>query len=76
MLTTPEGGAVASAEDDGEVSDGNEQEPGKITASHGRRQQAVPPTLGWLWRLEEEETEETRQTLNVNPTVKVGTIVC
>ena len=39
-------------------------------------EQAVPPALVWLWRLEEEETEETRQTLNVNPTVKVGTIVC
>ena len=76
MLTTPEGGAAASAEDDGEASDGNEQEPGKITASRGRREQAVPPALVWLWRLEEEETEETRQTLNDNPTVKVGTIVC
>ena len=76
MLTTPEGGAAVSAEDDGEASDGNEQEPGKITASRGRREQAVPPALVWLWRLEEEETEETRQTLNVNPTVKVGTIVC
>ena len=63
-------------EDNGEASDGNEQEPGKITASRGRREQAVPPALVWLWRLEEEETEETRQTLNVNPTVKVGTIVC
>ena len=78
MLTTPEGGAAepTKAEDDGEASDGNEQEPGKITASSGRREQAVPPALVWLWRLEEEETEETRQTLNVNPTVKVGTIVC
>lgn len=38
--------------------------------------QAVQPVLVWLWRLEEEETEETRQTLNVNPTVKVGTIIC
>ena len=76
MLTTPEGGTAASMEDDGEASDGNEQEPGKITASRGRQEQAVPPALVWLWRLEEEETEETRQTLNVNPTVKVGTIVC
>ena len=59
MLTTPEDGAAASAEDDGEASDGNEQEPGKITASRGRREQAVPPALVWLWRLEEEETEET-----------------
>ena len=75
MLTTPEGGAVASAEEDGEASDGNEKEPGKITDSRGRREQAVLPALVWLWRLEEEETEETRQTLNVNPTVKVGTIV-
>ena len=30
MLITPEGGAAVSAEDDGEASDGNEQEPGKI----------------------------------------------
>ena len=75
MLTTPEGGAAASAEDDGEAPDGNEREPGKITASHGRREQAVPLALVWLWRLEEEETEETRQTLNDNRTVKVGTIV-
>ena len=64
------------AEDDGEASDGNEQEPGQITASRGRREQAVPLALVWLWRLEEEETEEMRQTLNVNPMVKVGTIVC
>ena len=62
------------AKDDGEASDGNEQEPGKIIASHGRREQVVPLGLVWLWRLEEEETKETRQTLNVNPTVKVGTI--
>ena len=75
MLTTPEGGAAVSAEDDGEALDGNEQEPGKITANRGRREQVVPPALVWLWRLEEEETEETRQSLNVNPTVKVGTIV-
>ena len=68
MLTTPEGGAAASAEDDGEA-------PGKITASRGRREQAVPPMLVWLWRLEEEETEETRQMLNVNRTVKDCAIV-
>ena len=54
MLTTPEGGATASAEDDGEASDVNKQEPGKITASCGRREQAVPPALVWLWRLKEE----------------------
>ena len=52
-------GERTKAEDDGEASDGNEQEPGKITASRGRREQAVPPALVWLWRLEEEETEET-----------------
>ena len=69
-------GERTKAEDDGEASDGNEQELGKITASRGRREQVVPSALVWLWRLEEEETEETRQTLNVNPTVKVGTIVC
>ena len=65
-------GERSRAEDDGEASDGNEQDPGKITASRGRREQAVPQGLVWLWQLEEEETEETRQTLNVNPTVKVG----
>ena len=69
-------GERTKVEDDGEASDGNEQEPGKITASRGRREPAVPPALVWLWWLEEEETEETRQTLNVNPKVKVGTIVC
>ena len=68
-------GEQSKADDDGDASHGNEQEPGKITTSCGRREQAVPPALVWLWRLEEEETEETRQTLNVNPTVKVGTIV-
>ena len=68
-------GERTKAEDDGEASDGNEQEPGKITANRGRREQAVPPALVWLWRLEEEETEETRQTLNVNRMVKVGTII-
>ena len=38
-------GERTKAEDDGEASDGNEQEPGKITASRGRREQAVPPAL-------------------------------
>ena len=91
MLTTPEGGAERTkAEDDGEASDGNEQEPGKMrrvlgcdvammrARQHSQPWEAGPggaPALVWLWWLEEEETEETRQTLNVNPTVKVGTIV-
>ena len=56
-------GERTKAKDDGEASDGNEQEPGKITASRGRQEQAVPPVLVWLWWLEEEETEETRQTV-------------
>ena len=76
MLTTPEGGAAASeVEDDGEASDRNEQEPGKMhrvlgcdVAMMRARQhsqpweveQAVPPMLVWLWRIEEDETEETR----------------
>ena len=63
------------------VADGEEWETSLVrvrgsTASRGRREQAVPLALVQLWRLEDEETEETRQTLNVNPTVKVGTIVC
>ena len=49
---------------------------GRITASRGMREQAVPLALVWFWRLEEEETEETRQTLDVNPTVNVGKIIC
>ena len=53
-------GERTKVEDDGEASDGNRQEPGQITASRGRREQAVPPALVWLWLLEEEETEETR----------------
>ena len=69
-------GEQTKAEDDGEASDGNEQDPGKITASRGRWEKVVPPALVWIWRLEEEENEEMRQTLNVNPMVKVGTIVC
>ena len=75
-------------EDDGEASDGNEQEPGKMrrvlvcdlarmrARQHNQQEQAIPPTLVGLWQLEEEEIEETRQMVNVNPTVKVGTIVC
>ena len=61
-------------EDDGEASNENEQEPGKILGVLGfdvammrarqhsqpwEVEQAVPPMLVWLWRLEEEETEET-----------------
>ena len=73
------------------ASDGNEQELGKMrrvlgcdVATMRARQHYQPweagagvlPTHVWLWQLEEEETKETRQTLNVNPMVKVGTIVC
>ena len=47
-----------SLKDDGEASDGNEQESGKITAGRGRREQAVPPALVWLWRLEEERLKK------------------
>src|SRR5215216_3757042 len=32
-------------------------------ASRGRWKQAAPPTLVWFWRLEEDRTEETRQTV-------------
>ena len=34
-------------------------------ASRGRRKQAAPPALVWFWRLEEDITEETRQTVKV-----------
>src|SRR4051812_20186533 len=32
-------------------------------ASRGRRKQAAPSALVWFWRLEEDRTEETRQTV-------------
>ena len=39
-------GERTKAEDDGEASGGNEQEPGKITASRGRREQGGPAGAG------------------------------
>ena len=71
--------------------DGNEQEPGEIhrvlgcdVATLRSRQYNQPweagadgPVgAGLALVAEEEEIDETRQTLNVNPTVKVGIIVC
>ena len=77
MLTTPEGGATVS-----EPRRGTMVRPRTGTnRSRGRSQPVVGGgsrrscRLVWLWRLEEEETEETRQTFNVNQTVKVGTII-
>ena len=75
MFTTREGGAAASApkraEDDGEASDIGVNDLGDggavmralSAASPGRRKQAAPPALVWFWRLEEDMTEETRQTI-------------
>ena len=65
-------GERTKAEDDGEASDANEQEPGKMhrvlgcdvammrARKHNQAWEAgagVPPALVWLWQLEEEETE-------------------
>ena len=74
MLTTREGSAAASApkraEDDGEASDvdvNNLGDGGAAMRALRRSQpweakQAAPPALVWFWRLEEDRTEETRQT--------------
>ena len=65
MLTTREGGAVASApkraEDVGvnDLGDGGAVMRALSAASRGRRKQAAPPALVWFWRLEEDMTEET-----------------
>ena len=75
MLTTREGGAAASApkhaEDDGEASDVgvNDLGDGGVVMRALRRSQpwetkaGSPAVLVWFWRLEEDMTEETRQTV-------------
>ena len=75
MLTTREGGAAASApkraEDDGEASDVGVNDLGDGGAAMRAlrrkqpwgRKQAAPQALVWFWWLEEDRTEETRQTV-------------
>ena len=69
MLTTREGGAAASApkrvEDVGvnDLGDGGTTMCALRRSKPGRRKQAAPPALVWFWRLEEDRTEETRQTV-------------
>ena len=47
--------------------------PGGSTASHGRREQAVPPALVWAAGAGRSEIEEARRPLDGHPTV---TAVC
>ena len=47
--------------------------PGGSTASHGRREQAVPPELVWAAGAGRSEIEEARRPLDGHPTV---TAVC
>ena len=75
MLTTREGGAAASvakrAEDDSEASKVgvNDLGDGGAAMCALRRSQpweaeaGAPPALVWFWRLEEDRTKETRQTV-------------
>ena len=60
MLTTREGGAAASAPKRAEDIGVNDLGDG------GAAKQAAPPALVWFWRLEEDRTEETRQTVVLN----------
>ena len=43
--------------------------PGGRTAGHGRREQAVPPTLDWAAGVGRSEIEEARRPLDGHPTV-------
>ena len=43
--------------------------PGGSTASHGRREQAVPPALVWAAGAGRSEIEEARWSLDGHPTV-------
>ena len=72
MLTTREGGAAASTpkrtEDVGinDLGDGGAAMRALRHSQPWRRKQAAPPALVWFWRLEEDRTEETRQTIVIN----------
>ena len=57
-------GERTKVEDNGEASDGNEQESGKITASRGRGEQAVPPALVWAVGARRSEIEEVARPLD------------
>ena len=70
MLTTREGGAAASAlrraEDVGvnDLGDGGAAMRAlRRNQHHGMRKQAAPLALVWFWRIDEDRTEETRQTV-------------
>ena len=69
MLTMREGGAAASApkraEDVGvnDLGDGGAAMRAVRRSQCGRWKRAAPPALVWFWRLEEDRTEETRQTV-------------
>ena len=69
MLTTREGGAAASAPKRAEDVGVNDLGDGGAAMHALRRSQpweaeaGAPPALVWFWRLEEDRTEETRQTV-------------
>ncbi len=69
MLTTREGGAVASAPKRAEDVGINDLGDGGAAMRALRRSQpweaevGGPAGAGWVWRLEEDRTEETRQTV-------------
>ena len=66
MLRTREGGAAASAPKRAEEFGVNDLGDGGAAMRALRRSQpweAAPPVLVWFWRLEEDRTEETRQTV-------------
>ena len=69
MLTTREGGAAASAPKRVEDVGVNDLGDGGAAMRALRRSQpweveaGGPSTLVWFWRLEEDKTEETRQTI-------------
>ena len=72
MLTTQEGGTAASAPKHAEdicvnnFGDGGAAMGALRCSQPGRRKQAAPLALVWFWWLEEDRTEETRQTIVLN----------